>query len=114
MKPSPSTPKRRSSAAMALKQARTLAQEKFAFLGNGSAKQPRPIEPIYGLVALKMRHIRETLGMQQDELAKRVGYTRTSIVNIESGRQRLPLHQVEEIARALGVTTKHLLRGIWT
>jgi DNA-binding XRE family transcriptional regulator len=74
----------------------------------------KPLEPVYGLVALKIRHVRETLGMSQEDLAKRIGYTRTSIVNIECGRQRLPLHQVEEIARALGVTTKHLLRGIWT
>lgn len=74
----------------------------------------KPIEPVYGLVAMKIRHVRETLGLQQEELAKRVGYTRTSIVNIEAGRQRLPLHVVEEIARALGTTTKHLMRGIWT
>jgi transcriptional regulator with XRE-family HTH domain len=74
----------------------------------------KPLEPIYGLIALKIRHVRETLGITQEELAKRTGYTRVSIVNIETGRQRLPLHQVEEIARALGVTTKHLLRGIWT
>ena len=74
----------------------------------------KSIEPVYGLVAMKIRHMRETLGLQQEELAKRVGYTRTSIVNIEAGRQRMPLHVVEEIARALGTTTKHLLRGIWT
>jgi len=74
----------------------------------------KPLEPVYSLISLKIRHIRETLGMTQEELAKRTGYTRVSIVNIETGRQRLPLHQVEEIARALGITTKHLLRGIWT
>lgn len=74
----------------------------------------KPLEPVYGLVAMKIRHVRETLGMTQEELAKKVGYTRVSVVNIESARQRLPLHQVEEIARALGTTTKHLLRGIWT
>lgn len=74
----------------------------------------RPIEPVYGMIALKIRHVRETLGIDQATLAKRVGYTRTSIVNIEAGRQRLPLHVVEDIARGLGISTKHLLRGIWT
>lgn len=74
----------------------------------------KPIEPVYGMVAMKIRHLRETLGITQEELAKRVGYSRVSVVNIETGRQRIPLHQVEEISRALGVTTKHLLRGIWT
>lgn len=42
-----------------------------------------------------------------------VGYTRTSLVNIEAGRQRLPMHQVEEIAKALGTTPRNLLKGIW-
>ena len=74
----------------------------------------KPIEPVYVMVSAKIRMVREALGMDQAELAKRVGYTRTSIVNLEAGRQRIPLHQVEEIARALGTTTKHLMRGIWT
>lgn len=74
----------------------------------------KPLEPVYGLVAMKIRHVRETVGMTQEDLAKKVGYTRVTIVNIETGRQRLPLHMVEEISRALGTTTKHLMRGIWT
>ncbi len=73
----------------------------------------KPIEPIYQAVGVKIRMIRETLGLAQDELAKRVGLKRTSVVNIEAGRQRLLLDDIDDFAKALGTTPKHLLRGIW-
>lgn len=71
------------------------------------------IQPVYRAIGARIQIIRETLDMSQDSLAKKVGYTRVSIVNIEAGRQRLPLHQIEEIAKALATTPKNLLRGIW-
>lgn len=71
------------------------------------------IEPCYRALGARIQMIRETLDMTQDQLAKRVGYVRTSLVNIESGRQRVPMHQVEEIAKALSTTPRNLLKGIW-
>lgn len=71
------------------------------------------IQTVYRAIGARIQIIRETLDMSQDSLAKKVGYTRVSIVNIEAGRQRLPLHQIEEIAKALATTPKNLLRGIW-
>lgn len=73
----------------------------------------KPIEAVYQAIAARIRHIRETLGLDQAELARRVGLKRTSIVNFEAGRQRILLDDVEDFARALGVTPKHLLKGIW-
>ena len=73
-----------------------------------------PIQVCYKAVGLKIRRVREALGMTQEELAKRVGLVRTSIANIEAGRQRLLLHEIEGFAAGLGTTPKHLLRGIWT
>ncbi len=70
-------------------------------------------ETVYRAVGLRVQMIREALGVNQSDLAKRTGYTRTSITNIEAGRQRLQLHQVEKLAGGLGVTSKHLMRGIW-
>lgn len=72
------------------------------------------IEVVYRAIGARIQMIREAVGMTQDDLAKKVGYTRTSVVNIEAGRQRLPLHQVEEIARALSSNARHLMKGIWT
>lgn len=71
------------------------------------------IEACHQAVGIRVRHIRETLGLQQAELAKRVGMERTSIVNIEAGRQRLLLQTVEKLAAALGTTPKTLLKGVW-
>lgn len=70
-------------------------------------------EAVYLAVGIRIRMIREALGIQQGELAKRAGYTRTSITNIEAGRQRAQLHQIEKVAVALGTSTKHLMKGIW-
>ena len=72
-----------------------------------------PIEACHQALGTKIRMIRETLGLSQDDLAKRVGYKRVSITNIEIGRQRLLLNTVEQFARALGTTPKHLMKGIW-
>jgi transcriptional regulator with XRE-family HTH domain len=71
------------------------------------------IQPIYRQFGSKIAALRTTLGLTQDELAKRVGLKRTSIVNIEAGRQRVLLDDVEKFAAAFATTPKFLLRGIW-
>ena len=73
----------------------------------------KPIEGCHQALGARIRMIRETLGLNQGELAKRVNILRTSVTNIEAGRQRMALHTVEEFAKALGTTPKHLLKGIW-
>lgn len=73
----------------------------------------KPIEGVYQALGARIRMIRETLGLQQAELAKRVGLERTTVVNFENGKQRVLPHTIEEFARALGTTPKHLLKGIW-
>lgn len=72
------------------------------------------IELVYLQLGLRIRAIREALGITQDELAKKVRLTRASIANVETGHQRLMLHTIEVVAQALGTTPKHLLKGIWT
>jgi transcriptional regulator with XRE-family HTH domain len=73
----------------------------------------KPIEACHIAIGIRIRLIRETLGLSQDDLAKRVGLQRVSVTNIEIGRQRLLLDGVERFATALGTTPKHLLKGIW-
>ena len=57
------------------------------------------------------RRIRETRQgkITQDALASLVSLTRTSIVNIEQGRQQIFLHTLVEIARALQVSPATLI-----
>jgi transcriptional regulator with XRE-family HTH domain len=74
----------------------------------------KPIEPCYRLFGMKVEQLRSMLGITQQDLAKRIGVTRTSITNVESGNQRVLLADVERFASALGTTPKHLMRGIWT
>lgn len=45
----------------------------------------------------------------QEELARRVGMTRTSITNIERGRQKVQLHTLYDIAAALDTPIQNLL-----
>jgi transcriptional regulator with XRE-family HTH domain len=47
--------------------------------------------------------------MTQEALAKKVSLTRTSIINIEKGRQQILLHNLVEIARALQVSPAELI-----
>jgi len=48
-------------------------------------------------------------GLSQEQLALRLGLSRTSITNIERGRQKVLLHQVFEIAAALEITPEALI-----
>lgn len=47
--------------------------------------------------------------MTQEDLALKVSLTRTSIINIEKGRQQLLVHTLVDIARALSVSVPELL-----
>lgn len=73
----------------------------------------KTIEPVYRSLGAKIEQLRTTLGWTQDELAKKVGLARGSVANIETGRQRILLHDVERFSAAFGVSPKLLLRGIW-
>src|SRR5687767_2795287 len=58
---------------------------------------------LYVEVGRRTRMARLSRGVTQDALAERVGLTRTSITNVEAGKQKLPLHTLFEIAAALQV-----------
>ena len=73
----------------------------------------RPIEPCYLLFGARVSQLRDALGITQDELRVKVSLTRTSISNIEAGRQRVLLHDVDKFARAFGISPKNFMRGIW-
>jgi len=74
----------------------------------------KPVQLCYRQFGMKVEQLRTMLGWNQQDLAKRVGLTRGSIANIETGRQRILLHDVEKFAEAFGTSPKQLMRGIWT
>jgi transcriptional regulator with XRE-family HTH domain len=61
-------------------------------------------DELYRELGRKVRQARQREGqrLSQDELAKRLGISRASVVNIEAGRQRAPLHLLWQIAEVLG------------
>jgi DNA-binding XRE family transcriptional regulator len=58
-------------------------------------------DELYRGVGRKVRQTRENAHLSQALLAKRLGISRTSMVNIEAGRQRAPLHLLWQIAELL-------------
>ncbi len=64
----------------------------------------------YKALGARIRELRDA--MSQEQLANAVSLTRTSIVNIEAGRQKLLLHNLFRIAEALGVRPTELLSSL--
>lgn len=66
-------------------------------------------DPLYGAIGERVTRARGTTGLSQAKLAAKVGVTRASIVNIERGRQRAPIHLLWQIAAALGTEASKLI-----
>jgi len=56
---------------------------------------------LYVLIGQKIRQTREAKGLSQQKVANRLGLSRASVVNIEAGRQKTPVHVLWEIALIL-------------
>jgi transcriptional regulator with XRE-family HTH domain len=68
-------------------------------------------DDLYRELGRRIRQARECNGerLSQDALAKRLGISRASVVNIEAGRQRAPLHLLWQIAELLGTDLTQLI-----
>jgi transcriptional regulator with XRE-family HTH domain len=73
------------------------------FVLNGITQILMDIDALYQLVGMKIRNAREEAGISQTKLAKALGMSRASVVNIEAGRQRAPLHILWQVAEKLGI-----------
>jgi len=71
------------------------------------------VEPVYRQFGAKVESMRAVMMITQADLAKKVKLTRASITNIEAGKQRVLLADVEKFAEALGVSPRSLMKGIW-
>jgi DNA-binding XRE family transcriptional regulator len=78
-------------------------------------RRPKPdadfgLKQFYHDVGLLIREARKKAdNMTQEALASSVGLTRTSLTNIEKGRQRVLLHTFTQIASAVGAEPVDLL-----
>src|SRR6185437_15976196 len=67
---------------------------------------------LYKQLGQTIRIRRDRAGMTQEDLAKAVRLSRTSVTNIERGRQQLLLHQLLDFAKALKAEPHELLDEI--
>ena len=68
-----------------------------------------PSADVYRELGRLIRLHRERLTLSQAALARRVGLSRTSVTNIEQGRQKILVHQLLSFAVALGTSPEALL-----
>lgn len=67
---------------------------------------------LYKLLGTRIKELREEKKYKQEYFASLLKISRASLVNIEQGRQRPPLHNLYEIARILEVTITDLLPAL--
>lgn len=64
---------------------------------------------LYQNLGAQIRDYRQDTSLSQEKLGEKVGLSRSSIVNIEKGRQRPPLHTLWGIAEALDASLEDLI-----
>jgi transcriptional regulator with XRE-family HTH domain len=67
------------------------------------------VDTFYEEFGARVRRARQQAGVSQEQLGHLVGLNRSSISNVEIGRQRVPLHMLMEFANALEVPAGSLL-----
>lgn len=66
-------------------------------------------QAFYTELGRRIREVRQKRSLTQEALASLVSLTRTSVTNIEKGRQQVLVHTLAEIAAALKVSPESLL-----
>jgi transcriptional regulator with XRE-family HTH domain len=68
-----------------------------------------PQGPFYTALGKRIREARRAKKLTQEKLSYSVGLSRTSVTNIETGRQPIYAHTVVQIAQLLGVQVSDIL-----
>jgi len=66
-------------------------------------------DPIYRQIGAAIRARRKTLGLKQETLAGKLGISRGSLANVETGRQNVLVHQLYKFAACLELSPFDLL-----
>lgn len=69
----------------------------------------KPTDRVYEEIGRRIFEARDKKGFTQEQLAKKIDLKRTSITNIEKGRQQLLVHMLIKIAGALDVEIESLI-----
>lgn len=87
---------------------RTVTVQRRVFKTVTVTKTIKQCERPYVLFGEFVRDRRKKLGLTQMELSERVEYSRATVANIETGRQRVLLDDVMRFAKVLGISPKTL------
>lgn len=63
----------------------------------------------YERIGTKIKEARKLKNMNQDILAETLGISRVSLINIEAGKQRVPLHVLVDICGCLNLNLNDLI-----
>ena len=64
---------------------------------------------LYHYIGQRLKDQRGALGLTQQQVARQTGVERTSITNIEAGRQKLPLHLLYHLCDVLEIDVREVL-----
>jgi transcriptional regulator with XRE-family HTH domain len=64
---------------------------------------------LYQDIGQRIKEARESKGLTQQDLADKIELTRSSVANIELGRQRIQIHVLYDFAKALDIPPFDLL-----
>lgn len=64
---------------------------------------------LYTHLGKTLRAIRTKRNQTQEQLSRAAGMSRTSLTNIEAGRQKSPLHELLKLADALDIELRELI-----
>lgn len=64
---------------------------------------------LYRRIGYEVRERRVGAGLSQEKLSKKAGLTRTSIVNMEAGRQRVQIDALIRMSAAIGCRASEII-----
>lgn len=83
-------------------------QEALRVAGYSTGDAAEPVNQLLEVIGNQIRKARESAGWTQEELAKEIGSTRTSVAHYEAGNVSIPAVNLFAIARACGVGIQYL------
>jgi transcriptional regulator with XRE-family HTH domain len=81
----------------------------LGYTANMANDKYSPRRELYLQLGKRIRAARKDAGLTQAELAASISLSRTSVTNIERGRQQILLHTLYDIASTLGIDAADLL-----
>lgn len=73
---------------------------------------PPKVEKIYKKLGKLITARRLEMGISHSELSHKIKMSRPAVINMEAGRQRIMLHRVVDLDKALGYPRGYLLQKL--